>query len=61
MKSDVESKYVIAKETGQPSKEYKHKKHNQNIKDQLSELENNWNGDKSIFTTSEYAKYFPKI
>jgi hypothetical protein len=61
IKSDLESKYVIAKGTGQPSKEHKHKKHNQNIKDQLAELENSWNGDKSIFTTSEYAKYFPKI
>jgi hypothetical protein len=32
MKSDLESQFIIAKGTGQSSKEYKHKKHNQNIK-----------------------------
>jgi hypothetical protein len=41
MKSDLNRKFVIANKTGQLSKEYKHKKHNQNINNQLIELENN--------------------
>jgi hypothetical protein len=61
MKSELESKYVIAKGTGQPSKEYKYRKYNQEIQKQLTDLEANWNGDKSMFSVAEYSKYFPKI
>jgi hypothetical protein len=51
----------MAKGTGKPSKENKHKKHNQDIENQLKDLDNNWNGDKSMFSVAEYSKYFPKI
>jgi hypothetical protein len=56
--TELKDRYILAKGTGKPSKENKHKKHNQDIKNQILDLEKNWNGDKSLFTMSEYTKHF---